>query len=386
MNGWPLCSLASVASVFNGKTPSRADQRNEGHPVLKIKDVSAEGEFRGKFESFIEASFSSRYANKLLRAGDSLILNAAHNASYVASKKYFAEPEALGSLITGEWLVIRPFSSAMDPRFVYHWLSLPKTQTDLRELVNGIHLYPKDVALLRIPTPVLAQQRRIVEVLDQAQELIKKRRRATVLIDDLAQSIFLEMFGNPIRNERSWPVGTVSSFVKGFESGKSLAEGEDEHASRFRILKISAVTSGRFLARESKPAPEGYVPPLAHIVHGGDLLFSRANTSELIGATAFVSGGTENMLMPDKLWRFVWNDEVKPSPWFVHYLFKQYSMREIISKNSSGSSGSMKNISQGKVLSIKLGIPPVKLQREFEERILMAVSYTHLTLPTILRV
>jgi type I restriction enzyme S subunit len=82
---WPFRNLNSVASIFNGKTPSKADQRTEGHPVLKIKDVSAEGKFRGKFESFVDASFSSKYASKLLRAGDSLILNAAHNASHVAS-------------------------------------------------------------------------------------------------------------------------------------------------------------------------------------------------------------------------------------------------------------------------------------------------------------
>src|SRR5207302_7609663 len=105
VNSWNTARLADVAAVFNGKTPSRAEQRAEGHPVLKIRNVSEHGEFRGAFESFVDPILAVQFPDRHVRAGDILILNAAHNADYVASKTYRAEPPTFGSLATGEWLI-----------------------------------------------------------------------------------------------------------------------------------------------------------------------------------------------------------------------------------------------------------------------------------------
>jgi type I restriction enzyme S subunit len=261
--------------------------------------------------------------------------------------------------------------TTVDLRWLYYRLGcLGLKKLNRAAAIPGLNR--EDAYRRRLLLPSVREQRRIAEMLDQADALLAKSRQSVALFDDLGRSIFFQMFGDLVSNENSWPVGPVSTIVKGFESGKSLAEGPDDTASRYRILKISAVTSGRFKPQESKPAPEGYEPPKSHFVRGGDLLFSRANTSELIGATAFVPSGTENLLMPDKLWRFVWNDDDKnkPSPWFVYYVFRQPSVRDVIRRNASGSSGSMKNISQNKVLSMKIGIPSAPLQDEFERKIL----------------
>ena len=220
ISGWPLRSLNSVASVFNGKTPSKPDQRNDGHPVLKIKDVSAEGKFRGKFESFVETSFSSKYATKLLRSGDSLILNAAHNASHVASKTYFAESEALGSLVTGEWLVIRPDSCILDPRFVYHWLSLPRTKSNLRQLIQWDPSLSEGCSAPQDTDSALKQQQRIADILDQAHALRSKRRQALSMLDDLDQSVFLNIFGGSGDSGVGWevvPLGEISEVQGGLQ-------------------------------------------------------------------------------------------------------------------------------------------------------------------------
>lgn len=273
-------------------------------------------------------------------------------------------------LVDNNVISVQPDTSVLDVRYLYYFL----LQLDLYPLANVTSvpaIRKSSLARILIPLPGIVEQRRIAGILDQANDLLLKRRQSIALLDNLGWSIFSQMFGDLVGNEYSWSVGLISDIVKGFESGKSLAEGQDDTASRYRILKISAVTSGRFKAQESKSAPEGYEPPKSHFVRGGDLLFSRANTSELIGATAFVPSGTENLLMPDKLWRFVWNDgKNKPSPWFVHYVFRQPSVRDVIRRNASGSSGSMKNISQSKVLSMKIGIPPAQLQNEFERKIL----------------
>ena len=367
---WKNVSLGEVARVFNGKTPSKAEQRSEGHPVLKIRDVSELGEYRGKFESFVDVELAAKFPEKRVRDGDTLILNAAHNADYVASKTYHAQPSTFGALATGEWLIVRPGEKSLDGGFVHHWVTSTHTRRELRELVNGIHLYPKDVARLKIPLPPLAEQRRIAEVLDRAEALRAKRRAALAQLDALTQSLFLDLFGDPVANERKWPVQAVNGFVAGFESGKSIvADDEADTTSPYRVLKVSAVTSLEFRPEQSKPMPPGYEPPQSHIVRPGDLLFSRANTSELIGATAYVEATPPNLLLPDKLWRFVWHKAAKADPHFVRFLFQQPKFRQEISQRASGTSGSMKNISQDKVLTIRTGLPPLPLQREFARRV-----------------
>jgi type I restriction enzyme S subunit len=85
----------------------------------------------------------------------------------------------------------------------------------------------------------------------------------------------------------------------------------------------------------------------------------------LIGAAAYVFATPENLVLPDKLWRFVWKDAFAAVPLYVWHLFAQSSFRREMGKRASGTSGSMKNISQDKVLKLKTILPPTDLQRKF---------------------
>lgn len=215
-------ALAEVAEILNGKTPSKSEQRSHGHPVLKIKDVSDLGEFRGPFDSFVDADLANAYAGRQVRAGDTLILNAAHNAEYVGSKTYRVQPPVVGALATGEWLVIRPVESRLDPGFLFHWVNSTGARQMIRNVVKGIHLYPKDVARLRIPLPPLAEQRRIAEILDKADALRIKRRAALAQLDTLTQSIFFDMFGDPTTNPKGWPVLELDDIASKITDGEHL--------------------------------------------------------------------------------------------------------------------------------------------------------------------
>ena len=69
-----------------------------------------------------------------------------------------------------------------------------------------------DIELLehfRLPLPPLPEQRRIAAILDKADELRAKRRAALAQLDGLAQSVFVEMFGDPISNPKGWPTDAV---------------------------------------------------------------------------------------------------------------------------------------------------------------------------------
>jgi type I restriction enzyme, S subunit len=214
----------------------------------------------------------------------------------------------------------------------------------------------------------LEEQERIVKLLDEADELRKLRAQADRRTADLIPALFREMFGDPIENPQGWPTPPVSSFVADLQGGRSVKPaGADEAAGRYRVLKVSAVTWGEFQPNESKPVPAEYEPPQSHFVLAGDLLFS-ANTTELVGATSYVFETPSNLLLPDKLWRFVWKEPRAIEPLFIWWSFQAASVRRELGTRATGTGGSMKNISKPKVMTLNVPVPPLPLQKEFAKR------------------
>ncbi len=155
--------IKTFGSAFNGKTPSKEEQRSEGLPILKIRDIDEDGNFRGVFESFVDPIFYEKHSKKKLKIGDTIILNAAHNSDYVGSKNAFIPPELDGVVATGEWLIVRV--NGANPTYINHFLKSPPGKKSLRNCVKGIHLYPKDVERIKVPLPPLADQKRIAYLL-----------------------------------------------------------------------------------------------------------------------------------------------------------------------------------------------------------------------------
>jgi type I restriction enzyme S subunit len=235
---------------------------------------------------------------------------------------------------------------------------------------NLPRLSPSSFLDIPIPFPPLPEQHRIVNLLDEADELRRRREQADRRTADLIPALFYEMFGDPSCNPKGWRTAPVSSFVTGLEGGRNIAPaGSDDGASRYRVLKISAVTWGDFRPQESKPVPADYMPPPEHVVQPGDLLFSRANTSELVGATTYVYSTPANLILPDKLWRFVWSRPLEVDPLYVWWLLQSSTIRRELSVLATGTGGSMKNISKPKLLSLVVPVPPLQLQRQFAARV-----------------
>lgn len=302
-----------------------------------------------------------------VRAGDLLVTKMGDPPGDAAI--YDANEDAI---ITADCIRLR-LSSDFDPRFVAYSFGSEVLKRQVDSITRGAAQRKVSLERLRttvrVPAPSLVEQRRIADVLDRANALRTKRRAVLAHLEGLADSIFVEMFGEPTRNERRWPASQIGDFVYGFESGKNLvADDAKDLFATHRVLKVSAVTSGRFRSQESKALPSGYVPPAHHLVKDGDLLFSRANTTELIGATALVVTPPTNLALPDKLWRFRWYAEPRADPVWVWHLFKRPAFRREVGRRATGTSGSMQNISQAKVLSIDVGLPPLADQRQFALR------------------
>ncbi|TDB78487.1 restriction endonuclease subunit S [Micromonospora sp. KC723] len=244
---------------------------------------------------------------------------------------------------------------------------------DVRPYITGTtrgKLTKAGASRIPIPVPPLEQQRRIAEVLDQADELRAKRRDALARLDDLPRSIFLDMFGDPIQNKHGWSRVSMSSLLERIHSGHSpqcldRPAGEGE----WGVLKLGAVTSCEFMPDENKALPPGVAPRQEHAVRVGDLLFSRKNTRELVGACALVRVTPPKLLLPDLVFRLELYPDAAIDKVFLQQLLVYPSKRRQIQSLAGGSAGSMPNISKARLMATEVEVPPLSLQRDFTRRI-----------------
>ena len=118
-------------------------------------------------------------------------------------------------IASSEWIVFR--GERFDPKYLRHVLVGDPFHAEFMNTVAGVggsllRARPSHVAKIKIPLPPLSEQKRIAEILDRAEALRAKRRAALALLDELTQSIFLDMFGDPVSNPKGWelvPFDTV---------------------------------------------------------------------------------------------------------------------------------------------------------------------------------
>ncbi|WP_180031117.1 restriction endonuclease subunit S [Acinetobacter sp. YH12245] len=91
------------------------------------------------------------------------------------------------------------------------------------------NLSPKQLLLMEIPFPPLAEQRRIASILDQADELRQKRQQAIEKLDQLLQATFIDMFGDPVSNPKGWDVKKLAELSVKIHSGNTPKGGSENY-------------------------------------------------------------------------------------------------------------------------------------------------------------
>lgn len=169
-------------------------------------------------------------------------------------------------IASGEWIVFRSEDAA--PEYLRHVLLGDDFHAQFMQTVSGVggsllRARPAQVAKIRIPLPSLPEQRRIAAILDKADALRTKRREALTQLDRLAQSIFVEMFGDPVTNPKGWEVYSLEQLVRDMHQGiNTVTEQVHYEDSGIPIIQSRNITQGyldltgaRFLSND---AFEGY--------------------------------------------------------------------------------------------------------------------------------
>jgi len=266
--------------------------------------------------------------------------------------------------------IIRPTSQVYGP-FLRLWLENSNSQSQMRgATVKGTisNLSLTQLRNLRINLPPLPEQQRIAAILDQAETLRTMRRTALAKIDTLAQSIFIDMFGDPIENPKGWERIPFRDLLAGIESGWSpnCLDRPAGHGE-WGVLKLGAATKCEFCETEQKALPQGETPRPEIEVKPGDLLFTRKNTYDLVAACALVRQTRPKLMISDLFFRLRLRSTAMVTPGYLQQLLVTRSKRESIQRLAGGSAGSMPNISKGKLATVTIEVPPIELQRRFDE-------------------
>ena len=164
-----------------------------------------------------------------------------------------------------------------------------------------------------------------------------------------------------------WALASVGDLVERVEAGLNVKciERPPEPGER-GLVKISAVTSGRFEQDKSKTLPKGIEVDDRNRIAPGDLLFSRANTIELVGACALVDRVDRTLYLSDKVLRLV--APLKTKRW-LNLALKTPDARRAIAEASSGNQLSMRNIAQDRLRALPVPVAPLAEQQRIADKL-----------------
>jgi type I restriction enzyme S subunit len=231
----PLGELVCAVRSWNPRSES------EGETIEYI-DIGSVSQAEKKVLPIepIEAATAPSRARQLVEQDDILVSTVRPNLNAVA----MVPPELSGATASTGFCVLRPSRHRLDARYLFHWVRTPTFVAEMERNATG-QSYPavseRIIKQSAIPLPPLEEQKRIAAILDQADALRRLRRRALDRLNALGQSIFHEMFGDPIENSRSWEVVAFGSLCERVTVGvvvKPASHYRDEGVPAIRGTNI----------------------------------------------------------------------------------------------------------------------------------------------------
>jgi type I restriction enzyme S subunit len=356
---WPEVELEKVANVTGGGTPRRNEDRfwGSGIPWVTPTDLPEIGssivEVERTRETITQEGLGNSSAN-LLPAGSVLFSSRATIGKVAIAKVPLATNQGFVNFVP---------RAGVDARFLVHALQFFTPQiaalagsTTFREVSRGA------LRKFKIPVPPLSEQRRIVEILDRADELRQKRDEADAKAERIPSALFYRMFGDPATNPKSWArcrVGDLLAETIYGTSAPSNSEGRGPIVIRMgNICSDGWIDLGNLKHIE---IPETELTKLR--LQLGDLLFNRTNSRELVGKTGIWLDTTLEAVPASYLIRLRTRAEVA-SPEFVWAYMNTGFIKRLILDMARRAIG-MANINATEVRSMPAFLPPLDEQRKF---------------------
>ena len=276
------------------------------------------------------------------------------------------------SWINGNAMVIKPRENNVDLAFLKYYLEFG---IDIKKVITGAaqpQITRQSLSMLKVDLPPLAEQQCIAAILDKAKLIKLKRELAIEKLDRLAESVFYEMFGDPVANDKGWPMTTMAclaakekySIVDG-PFGSSM-KSTDYRESGIPVIRIANVSKeGNFITKNLLYIDEAKFQDLKRSSIGpNDVLVTRVGT---IGNTCvFPADIGKALLSTTGVCKIKPNEDLM-LPTFLHKAIKTKSFQDQINRSASTSVQKYFNLSALK--GWKIIVPSLDEQKVFLGRI-----------------
>jgi type I restriction enzyme S subunit len=358
----PTIKLGEVAVTTSGGTPRRGHKLYFGGniPWVKSGDLP-DGEIIEIQEQITSAGLENSNA-KIHDAGTLLI---AMYGATVGKLGILRFPAATNQAICA----ITP-DSRFDSWFLFYWLL--SIRRNLIEASFGAAQPNISQAILRdldIPLIAKSKQHQIVRKLHGLFAQLESTRAAVKCQVREANQVSKRLREHTLKAIEGIARVRLDDLLFDIEAGKSF-QTSDRFAreNELGVLKVSAVSWSEFKPREAKALTADYIPDERHRVRGGDVLISRANTVELVGAVVRVGHDYPNRLLSDKTLRLVLNED-RCDPNYIVQILRLPEARAHFENNATGTSDSMRNITQDTICATPIPIMKKGEQQKIAARL-----------------
>lgn len=370
-SNWSIATLGDIArrkasnGIFRKSNEYlNSTENSDGLPVVWLDEL-----FSG---NAIDCSNARRLRptakeieNYGLQRGDLLFCRSSLNQEGIGYSNVYTG-EDWTSLFECHLIRISPNLSIADPYYLNHYLRSASARRFIKSRAKTSTMTTIDqggISAIPVPLPPLPEQRRIAAILDKADALRTKRREALAQLDRLAQSIFVEMFGDPATNPKGWPVSRIGDLLESASYGTSE---KSDTSGQFPVLRMNNITrTGEMDFTDLKYMDLDASEHERYLVKAGDVLFNRTNSAELVGKTS-IYREAEPMAYAGYLVRLRTNADNDPE-YLAAFMNTPYTKRVL--RGMCKSIIGMANINATEVQNIKIAQPPLELQVQFRERI-----------------
>jgi type I restriction enzyme S subunit len=278
---WECLPLSEVFWFQEGPGVRKWQFTNSGIKLLNVANIEKEGTLNlAKTERYLsEEEVEKKYSHFLIDEGDLVIASSGisfDNDNLLRTRGAFVKKHDLPLCLNTSTIRFKAVEGISDLSFLRFWLNGYEFRSQITKLVTGTaqqNFGPSHLKAIKINLPPLEEQKKIAEILDQAEELRRKRREAIAQLDTLTQSIFLEMFGDPVVNPKGWYICELDKLISEFRYGssnKSQIQGKP-------TLRIPNIIGGAIDLSDLKLVPVNPSEFKRLQLVDGDILFVRTN-------------------------------------------------------------------------------------------------------------
>lgn len=352
--GWEYKKLGEVCEVVTGTTPKTniPEYWGKGHYWVTPAELNDTTVYIDKTERQITDEALSKTKLRLLPVGTVLLSSRAPIGKVAIANAEMYCNQGFKNCICSE---------AIYNKYLFYFLRLKKDY--LNSLGRGAtfkEISKSIVESIKIPLPPQSTQLAIVSELDKINELIRLKKEQLKDFDNLAQSLFYEMFGDPVENEKGWEVKKLGEIAKSAIGLTYKPENVTEELSGTVVLRSSNIQNSildfndivrvNVLVKEDK------------MVNDGDILMcSRNGSFRLVGKVALIKGLKERM----SYGAFMTIIRSPYNPYLFEY-FKTPAFRQYL---ITGKTTTVNQITVKMLNNLTLPLPPLSLQRLFAQRI-----------------